>query len=156
MFKELYVMTNMNIKYKDPDNVDVVMEQIRRAPTIGDVKEIADKIFPKWIVAVAPDYCPDYSEFLKTWDFLCSRLACKKQCVLIVEYLIFEDPNNDYTLIRHLGELLTRAGYSVRRQEEFVGCTECHKAIVSPILYEILKKQQIPVPEIWTQKCSNC
>lgn len=143
----------MSKQYLDPPNTPEILSKLRELPTLGDVKNLVDKTFPKWIVALLIGYSEDYPTLTENWNSICESNNIKPTKVLIVDYLEF---NDSHTLVKTLAELFTKAGFVVRRKNEFIPCSECDKAIPVQDLYHNLKKSQSIVPLEWSTKCSSC
>jgi hypothetical protein len=140
-------------KYIDPENVDAIIKRLKCLPTMGEVKNLVDEVFPNWIVSVLPSYSSDYQTLLVNWSKICSEVKVKPAQVIIVDFLAQSDKHK---LICTFAECFTRAGFSVRRNTEFIPCQKCKKAIPSEQAWNIMKNKGDKVPEIWSTKCSIC
>jgi hypothetical protein len=140
--------------YKDPENLNEIMEEIKQAPTLKELHEIMMKIWPQWIVGFLDEYSDDYPSLTQNWLELCGKLKTTPKQIVVVQYICFDKP--DYNLNRLFGETLTRCGFCVRQQNEIVPCPGCKKALPTDHLYELLKDKGSQVPEEWTMKCAGC
>jgi hypothetical protein len=141
------------MQYSDPDNTPELLTRLSLLPTIKDVKQFIEEIFPNWIITAIDSYSEDYSHLEKNWKVMANMSGVNPAQILIVEDIVFD---NCHTLIRNFAELLTRAGFMVRRKNEFFPCPVCNKAIPSENLYNKMKEKKFPIPDIWKSKCSNC
>lgn len=143
------------VSYKDPQNFDDIVEEVKNAETHDDVVNIINKTFPTWILGWPKRYSVDYSHFQNNWAFVCKKAGCKPLSVIIVDKIEFNDP--EYKLIKLFSELLTVFGHSVRRKEEFIGCKICGDAIPSQGVYRQLVERKVPnIPGCWMVKCRRC
>jgi hypothetical protein len=140
--------------YIDPPNTAEIMNEIKNAETHDQVVNIITNVFPGWILGCPKKYSKDYQHFQHNWEFVCKQSNCNTLCIIIVDKIIFNDPN--YSLIRLFCELLTVFGHSVRRKEEFIECNECGCVIPTQIVYNQLVERKINVPPVWSVKCKNC
>ena len=140
--------------YKDPHNTEEIINEIKNAETHDQVVNIINNVFPTWILGWPKKYSKDYQHFQHNWEFVCKKSNCNTLSIIIVDKIIFNDPN--YTLIRLFCELLTVFGHSVRRKEEFIACNVCGNVIPTKMVYDQLVERKINVPQIWTEKCKNC
>ena len=59
------------VDYRDKENVDEVIGRIKSAPTMKEVFEVIDEIYPSWIVGLSQKYCSDYQSFTDNWKHIC-------------------------------------------------------------------------------------
>lgn len=146
-------------KYQDPEDQEVVnsiIERIKNAPSVGDIKKIIDEVFPGWIVAFLKTYSKDYPNFNTNWKKICIQLGVKQSEIMIVDYIDFSN-NDNYKLVRMFCELFTRAGFSVRTKDDFIPCSNCDSAIPTETMYKILKSRAVVVPNTYSNVCKgNC
>ena len=141
------------MQYSNPDNTPELLARLSLLPTIKDVKNLIDEVFPNWIITAIDSYSDDYSHLQQNWKVMSNMTGGKPAQILIVEDIIFDD---FHTLIRTFAEILTHAGFMVRRKNEFFPCYICGKAIPSEKLYNKMKEKDFPIPDTWKNKCSNC
>jgi len=146
-------MTN----YQDPENLPEIMERLKSLPTLKEVKELIDEVFPTWFVCVLTRYSKDYEGFQTNWVNVAKMANIPTTQIVIVDDMVFDENHN---LIRTFAELLTRSGFSVRRKDEFIPCETCGDAIPTQKMYEVYKNVQeenrIELPTTWSNKCENC
>lgn len=143
-----------NRNYKDPENVDAVIGRIKSSPTMKEIFEIIDEIYPSWIVGLSQKYCSDYPNFTDNWKHICRANNVKPQAVLIMDELFFDE---EHKLLRTLSEVLTCSGFVVRRKSEITQCSVCGFALPSAEMYDVLKEKGLPnLPDEWLSKCSGC
>lgn len=140
------------MNYQDPENIDEIMERLKTLPTLKEVKELIEEIFPNWMVAFIPRYSYDYEFFQKNWFKICQIGNISPTEILIIDDMIFDE--NHY-LIRTFAELLSRSGFSVRRKQEFFPCYKCGLALPTKDLYNMIEERSV-VPDVWSSKCKNC
>lgn len=141
------------MQYSDPDNTPEVLARLSVLPTIKEVKDLVDEVFPNWIVTAIDSYSNDYPHLETNWKVMATMAGTKPAQILIVEEIFFDD---SHTLIRTFAELLTRAGFMVRRKSEFFPCSVCRNALPSQELYNKMKEKSAPITTEWKEKCSTC
>ena len=143
----------ISICYKDPENVEELIEKIRTFPTIKEIYEFINEIYPTWIIIIISKYCKDYSIFDKNWKDICALNGSKQQAIIIIDDMIFD---NEHKLIGAFAEVLTSTGFVLRRKLEFSYCTKCLDAVIpTEELYNKIKdKNNIPLK--WSSHCINC
>ena len=107
-----------------------------------------DTIFPNWFIATIDDYSDDYPHLKKNWSDICEKIGIEKTQILIVDQLSHEP---QYSLILFFAEIFTRAGFAVRRKNEFFPCKVCNKALPSEYIWQIMKDNNFSVPEKFSQ-----
>ena len=141
--------------FKDPDNFEEILETLKETPTLEGVLQLIDKCFPNWIIAFLDRFCDDYPHLQDNWEKLCMMIdeEMKTTQILIVEDITFDD---DHKLQKLFCELFTRTGFCVKRKVEFIPCPICNKAIPTEWYYDIIKTGKFEIPDVYSDKCSNC
>ena len=140
-------------KYRNPNNVDEIMEKLRNVKTIGEVKDLVDQVFPEWFVTTMDSFSIDYPQFTDTWIGICNKIGVKPTQIIIVEEV---ENGDNYSLIQHFAECFTKAGFAVRKKMQFIPCNKCNHALPSLILYNVLKEKKSPILDSWNSKCQKC
>ena len=131
--------------YQDPENTVDIMLQIKNAPTMGDVKNLMDKIFPGLFITVLEKFSDDYPHLNQNWKKLCDSVpTTPKQIIILDNY------SDDCTLIKTFAECFTNAGFAVRRKVEYIPCPKTVKAVPSESIYRLFKEKGFIVPEKWS------
>ena len=138
--------------YKNPDNTDEIMEELKECKTLGDVKKLTERVFPEWFVTIIPEFSADYPQFHQNWQMVCQKGGIKPTQIMIVEEV---EQGTDYTLVQHFAECFTKAGFCVRKKMEFFPCEKCGRALPTPIVHKQLVETGISIPE-WGQTCKKC
>lgn len=145
----------MHEKYEDPENVTELLKELHTLENMGDISDFISHVYPDWIVTVMKTFCSDYPQLSRNWAKICKDLNVPKAQILIVEE-VFSDTEY-HSLISHLCELFTRAGFVVRRKREYIPCTRCNNAAIpSQITYKTMKEMNVPVPDMWHDTCKQC
>jgi hypothetical protein len=144
---------NNSDPYVDPPNTPELLSRLRSSRTLGEVRALADEIFPNWFVTVMDIYCPDYPHLMRNWKEMCKMTNIKPAQVMIVEELAMDDA---HSLIGHLAECFTRAGFSVRRKREYIPCENCGSAVPTELMWKLFKTKKFQVPPVWLPKCTGC
>ncbi len=144
--------------YKDIANRDEIIEKLNEMIGEDDYKgvyEEINKIYPTWIINIIDNYSEDYKYMDSNWEIICKNLNVSKKKIILVDFIIHN--SNDYKIIENICEKMTKKGFVIRRVEEFVQCVKCERIIPCKFLWEIMKIQhKLPVPENWSNKCTNC
>ena len=146
-------LINTNDLYKDPADMDHVIDRILNTEKHNDVKKIILETFPSWILGTTDSYCLDYPHLQKNWEHVCEKIGVECTRIAIVDFIHSDE---DHKLIPIFCELLTRFGYCVRRKEEYIGCSKCGKVIPMIEIWKQMKTSGLNVPEAWSKKCSSC
>ena len=139
--------------YTDPDNKDEIIENLKKCETMGDVFVLIANTFPDWIYQFFNVYSCDYPSFQKNWKDLSKKIKVPTTQIITVNEIIFDDT---HTIILTFSEILTKAGYSVRRKSEFFACSKCNSALPTKELYDKLKEENVPSPSEWALTCVAC
>jgi len=148
------------MNYIEPENLEEIIEEIKRIPDIKGIVSLINRLYPDWLVTSLDHFSKDY-DFLNTnWAIVCATCKTKQSQILIVDYLSSENK-----LICIFAELLTQAGFCVRTKNEFNPCSDCFKvAIPSKHLHSVLTKRKKDkpdqyndiIPDQYNEKCLNC
>ena len=111
--------------FTDPSNKEEIYLKIQAVTNATEIYSLVMEVFPEWILEECKDYEPLYSKFSDNWSKVASRFFQNPRKILIVQQIAFEDPENEYTILRMFCEILTRTGFCVRRKEELKRCGEC-------------------------------
>ena len=144
---------NISDKYKNPENKDVIFKKILESKTCGDLYELIKQVYPDWICGNIKSYSKDYPHLQQNWEYVCNKINTKHTEILVVNYI---GKGDDYTLLNTFCELMTTAGFCVRRKEELIGCYVCGLAIPVLELWKEFHTKGLPVPSQWSKQCSNC
>ena len=72
------------------------------------------------------------------------------------EYIRYDYHDDNHLLIELLANIYTMSGFIVRTKYEIIPCEKCLAAIPTKMVYEKLKKKNLPVPEEWSNLCKDC
>ena len=141
------------MKYEDPENMEAVVKDLMTLQTIKEIYDLLLKIYPDFVINVLSKYSTDYPHFDINWRGICETLKVPKAQIILVD----DHPEDDkHFLVKTFSEILTQAGFIIRRYTEFVPCTVCNSALPTEPIYNKLKENKIKVPEKWDTKCSTC
>ena len=139
--------------FKDPSNVDEIKEQIINCPTVKDVIEIINSVYPSWLVNTIDDYSEDYPHLTKNWEIICAKFQIQKQKIIVVEDIVND---SEHTLVKFFADYFTSVGCIVRTKYDIVPCIVCNRGIPNEEIYNKMKELEMNVPEKWLAKCINC
>ena len=111
--------------FTDPANKEEIYSRIQKVTNGTEIYSLVMEVFPDWILEECKNYEPIYSSFSDNWVKVSSKFFQKPRKILIVNQIVFEDPDNEYTILKMFCEILTRTGFCVRRKEELKRCNEC-------------------------------
>jgi hypothetical protein len=141
--------------YKDPENIDEIIEKIKECPTLKEVELLIKELYPTWILYYLVGYSKDYPHLQSNWENIVSQHNIKKGRILIVDYYNKEDKNTQ--LLKIFCELYTMSGFIVRTKDELTFCKVCNLAIPC---YETFKKMKdikdLKIIDDWSDVCSSC
>ena len=140
-------------KYINPSNFDDIIEKIKTLPTLRDIKNLSDEIFPGWIVQTADSYSTDYQWLTENWKRTCSKIGVETTQIMLVDFINFED---QYSVLQMFSETFTRAGFNVRSSHEYMLCSKCGSVIPNQSLMNIFMEKGFLVPKEWSPICSVC
>lgn len=147
----------MNDSFQDPESketLEKIYKEIQEIKSGDEAYAFVKKYAPNWIVDEADDYAKEYKTFKKNWRKIYEMTRQSKRKILLVSKIMFkeQDPEKKYTILQMLCEILTRAGYCVRRRGEFVKCERCGLAIMSKEAEENNGQEQ----KYYTPYCKGC
>lgn len=150
-------------RFRDPKDQDLLHElymEIREIKSGEEALEFARKYAPDWIICEANSFAKMYSRLTTNWNTICNSLNTRPQKILLVEEIHFR--NSEHTIMEMICEILTRAGFCVRRKCEFDTCSQCDSVIFSIEMFETLSRKRKKELEIVSTydprsgKCSDC
>lgn len=145
-------MTDID-KFIDPKNISDILEEIKNAPSMKDIYEIIEKVYPGWILMFLVKYSDDYNHIQRNWEYACKENKLNKGQIMIVDTLEFDD---DHKLIQIFCEIYAKSGFMVRGKDELYPCEICDCAIPCEESYNIMKQKGLNVPEKWSNRCIKC
>ncbi len=140
-------------QFVNPPNSKEILETMASISDSTQAELLINKYFPDWIVHSLPRYSSDYSYLDQNWQRICDKLNVSKQKIVLVSDITFD---SDHSTINQIAELMTKHGYVVRRQSEFGFCPVCAGAIPCMEVWRLMKEKDLPVPNMWSDTCSNC
>lgn len=114
--------------FTDPENKEEIYSKIQQVTNASEIYSLVDRVFPEWIIEECIDYEPCYTTFRNNWHKVSKQFLQEPKKILIVNQIVFEDPGNQYTILKMFCEILTRTGFCVRRKEELKKCKDCGMA----------------------------
>lgn len=147
---------NFDTLYEDPKNPETLkslVEYLKNTENMSDIIAKVYEVFPNWIVKILHRYSTDCPSLKDNWDRICCISGIKPQQIILVDYISFDTEHN---IIKTLCECFTRAGFVVRRKEEFIECKKCKSALPSKQVWEKMRAASINVPKTWSDTCSEC
>ena len=139
--------------FTDPSNIDEIKEQIKNCPTVKDVIEIINNVYPSWLVNIIDNYSDDYPHLTKNWDIICEKFQIQKQKIIVVENIM---DDSDHKLVKFFADYFTSVGCIVRTKYDIISCTVCGYGIPNEEIYNKMKDLRMNVPRNWNVKCVNC
>ena len=140
-------------KYKNPDNTEEIMEELKNSKNMGEVKQLVDQVFPDWFVTTMDSFSDDYPQSNDTWSGICDKIGVKPAQIIIIEEV---ESGENYSLVQHFAECFTKSGFAIRKKMQFIPCNKCNKALPSIIMYNIMKEKGVKLPDSWENTCQTC
>lgn len=138
--------------YKDPDNWEKILENMKQIQTIGGIYELFNSTFPGIVTGFMDGFSPDYPHLTEDWNKVAKANNVKTTQVMILDNVSFDENHN---LVRHFCECFTRAGFCVKRKMEFVPCPKTNLAIPSKLMHEYYKSDSRIVPQEYAYNSSQ-
>jgi len=138
--------------YKNPNNTDQIKSEIQNLPTIGDIKNYYENMFPTLIVGSIKKYSDDYPLLQKNWEKVCKETNVQPTEILIVDNFDFIQENS---LVLLFCEIMSKVGFCVRKKMDIIPCEVCGDALPSKTSWELLSensKTNLP----FCIKCTKC
>lgn len=143
----------MSDNFIDPENIDEIMEKIKTIPDLNGINDLIKKIYPDWVITFLDKYSNDYPHLEKNWDQVTKDNNITKSKIMIIDNIFKDDK---HTLINIFTDIYTRSGFIVRTKFEIFPCQVCNAAIPNINFYNKMKELKLEVPDIWSDKCTNC
>ena len=141
-------------KFMDPENLEAKLSKLQTLPTMKKIFDYIEETFPGWIVCNFKSFCSNYPHLTKNWNFLCNSLNVSTAEIVIVRKLMLD---KKHILLQTFAECLTKAGFAVRQQNDYLPCAKCSKvALPARYLYNCMSSEGLDIPEKYTQICGNC
>ena len=142
-------------KYRDPKNKDDIIVRLKNCPTLKEITELVNEVFPAWIIYFLDNYSPDYEHIQINWEFVMKKNNMKRGQILIVDYFI---DDSDHELLKIFTEIYTILGFMVRTKEELKKCDVCNSALPTEKTFNKIKESNdVKLRfDVWSPKCSTC
>lgn len=142
--------------YKDPKNIDEIIEKIKNCPTLKDIEILIKEIYPTWILYYLKGYSTDYPHLQNNWENVTTEHNIKKGHILIVDYLNLEEETEN-KLLTIFFEIYTMSGFIIRTKDELICCKVCNLAIPSYKIYKKMKDiKELNIIDEWSDVCTSC
>jgi hypothetical protein len=141
------------MNYQDNETRIQIKEDIKECKCLKDIVDLIDQYYPEWLVTSIDGYSEDYPQLTKNWNIVCEKMGVTPKKIILVKEIKF---SADYKIMEFICDFMTRNGYCVRRETEFVVCPDCNKAIPVESVHSVLKKNKSNVPLVWRSHCRNC
>lgn len=147
--------------FKDPENIDEIVNQIKEMKELKDVYNLCWKTYPKWIHSILEGYSEDYPHFTENWKIISKNIKnkneVKMQRLIIVNYLPLSGVIG-YKLISIFCEIFVSSGFMVRDINQIFPCSVCNKGLPTEHVYNLMKDEGMSdiIPEKWSNQCMKC
>jgi hypothetical protein len=146
--KNDFFKTKKNMEQEESQQKDPEPKEFK---SIEELLDYVDEMYHGWITVQLESFSKDYDFLNMNWSYVSSNLLqVEKQKIILVKSFI------EHKDSFKLAELLTRFGFVVRSAADFDPCSICQRAIPSESVYEMMKKNEKKVPEIWSNVCTSC
>lgn len=119
---------------KDPVNYKSLSYALIAERTPEKLLERAKELFPGWIIRDAEQFAYECRKLNHEWAGNCKFFNMKPLRVLLVSKLFPGDRkkhNSRHKLLGTLCDCLTRVGYFIREEQEFIECIDCQDLTIS-------------------------
>lgn len=142
-------------QFNDPDNLDMVVENIKSCKTIGELIELVNNVFSGWIIGLVPRYCEAYPHLTQNWNYICNQNRVNPAMIVIVSYL---SDDKEHSLMNIFLDTFYKAGFLVRLVNHYAPCSKCHQFIVPSreIYNKFVENNILRLPSVWTSTCQEC
>ena len=145
---------------KDSQELENIINEIKKCPNILAIKDLLYKIFPTLIHGFTRGYSSDYPKLTEAWHVMCKAVKTLPKGLILIEFVppsIRDNGAEKYSLLRKFLDIMTYNGFVARRTLEFSLCPTCKLAIPSYGLYKKMKfRKPHEVPQEWDFQCSSC
>ena len=131
--------------------MDNIIKRLIECPTGNEVKNLIYETYPTWIVKSLDEYSNDYPHLTNNWRRMCNIINSEPKQIIIVNKLELTD-----TIMLSFAEVLSKMGFIVRKNEEYISCIVCNKALPSLSTYLTMKQHDLNIPSNWSDKCTKC
>ena len=141
--------------YKDPKNLDEIVDKIKTLPNIKSIIDLLHEIYPNWILYYLKRYSTDYPHLQANWEYSCKEKKVRPAQIIVVDFFKYTD---EHKLLNIFSEIFTLSGFIVRSKDDIIPCEKCNCAIPTLSRYEQMKTYEnlaLDVTE-WSSKCSTC
>ena len=138
--------------YKDPENWEEQLDNLKNLKTIGEVLNMLNEIYPGIVIGFMNGYSSDYPHLTEDWNKLAKLNNTTAKQIMILDNVSFGENHN---LVRHFCECFIQAGFAVKRKMEFIPCEQTGLAVPSEIMYHYYKSDGRIVPETYSQISSK-
>ena len=144
----------MSDTYKDPENLEAIINDIQNLNSLKDVNDFINTIYPGWILFFLHKYSHDYPHLQSNWEFSSKKNNTKPAKIMIVDYFQYD---NQHELINIFAEIYTLNGFVVRSKDDITPCNKCDCAIPSIDRFNQMKESNVKLNiDKWSNKCSKC
>ena len=141
--------------FTEPINQNEIVEQIRNAPDIGTVYDIANRVFPNWIQHIFYHHCPNYPHLEQNWHYVCRINGFRPSQIILVNSL--SDESDNYIMNIFL-DVFYKGGFAVRLNQHYSACSKCMQyAVPLEFMYtKFIEHNITQLPSVWTSTCKFC
>ena len=130
------------------------MDLLKNATTSEEAEKIISENFPGWLVYSTDNYSDDYAYLRQNWEYICKTIGTPTKRIVLVSDINFQ--SEAHKELNEVAEFMTKNGYCVRRDTEFILCPVCESAIPSKPVWEVMRSKGLPVPTVWSNFCLKC
>ena len=131
--------------YEDPENLGEIIKDIIQMKSVQEILNLLSTVYPTFIKNTVAEYSTDYPHFDINWRGMCATLKVQKAIIILVDIVPEDDT---HILIKTFCEVLTQAGFIVRRYTDFFPCNKCDKLLPSEEIYSKLKEMKIKIDSL--------
>lgn len=143
-------------------DIETALTTLNSLPPGDELLDLINTYTPEWITDVVDGYTLEYSFFTNNWQMYCDMIkTIPQKIILVAEIEPYEEKQEHFTPIQRACDILTRKGYCIRRDIEYVKCRGgCNRAIPTRELYSKLKNHpklgSVVRGRRWSDTCESC
>ena len=116
--------------YEDNLNKDIILSGINDFLP-EKLIEILNENYPDLITTISDSYGKHLPIFTKNWEKICEDIfKCDTQKIILVNFIPLEHTDPKYKVINNIYSKLTKCGYIIRKNTDFIPCNLCNKIIL--------------------------
>lgn len=145
------------LKYKDPKDVEDIIKKVKECPTLKEIEELINGVFPGWIICFIYRYSNDYKNLENNWNEILKNSSVSKKMIMMIDFMNENETDENYKLINMFASIYIMSGFAVRTKYEITSCSVCNAALPTESVFKKIKEKNLLLSiDKWDSKCSTC